>query len=210
MQALSTIRGDFAAALEEQAIAHFHDVGFVDRGDLRAAVTARVLEGGPGDSRRGVAGNDFEAFDHPWDDLMLEAGVKVLRILTKDRDVDRQVMKAGLQTRQHADGPEIGVETELLAQRDIDALVAAADGSRGGALEADAVRLQGGENVVWDQLSLLGKRSRPGLDAFPLDRNAGRLDRAHRGIGHFGSDAVAGYERYLMSHHRYYKVGGVD
>ena len=43
---------DRARALEEQPVAELHDVGFVDRGDLLAAVPPRVLERKFRDARR--------------------------------------------------------------------------------------------------------------------------------------------------------------
>ena len=103
-------------------------------------------------------------------------------------------LKAGLQARQHAHRPEIHVEAQLLAQGHVDALVAAGDGRGGGAFEADARGFERGEHVVGNQLAVLGQRAHAGFDALPLDGDAGGFHRAHGGLGHFGSDAVAGDE----------------
>ena len=119
-------------------------------------------------------------------------------------------LKARLQARQHAHRPEIDVEAELLAQRHVDALVAAGDGRGGGALQADARGFERGEDVVGNQLALLGQRAHAGLHALPFDGDAGGFDRAHGGFGHFGSDAVAGDERNLVGHHSYYRGEGAE
>ena len=116
--------------------------------------------------------------------------------------------KARLQAGQHAHRPEIHVQAELLAQRHVDALVAAADRRGGGTLQSDAGDFERGEDVVGNQLALFGERARAGFHALPFDRDAGRIHRAHGGVGHFRSDAVAGDERDLMGHHSYYRVGG--
>ena len=64
---------------------------------------------------------------------------------------------------------EVDVEPQFLAQHDVDALVAAADGRGGGALQPDARHLERSENVVGQQLALLGERPRSGIHAFPFD-----------------------------------------
>jgi len=101
---------------------------------------------------------------------------------------------------------KVHVEPQLLAQDDVDALVAAADGSGGGALQPDARHLERSENVVRQQLALLGESARSGIHALPFDACAGRRHRERGRIGHLGPNAIARDQRNLMSHHRYYKV----
>ena len=142
-----------------------------------------------------LLGDDLQALHHAGNHFVLQAGVQVLGVLAEDGQVDGHVAEARLQARQHAHRPEVDVEPQLLAQRHVDALVAAGDGRGRGTLQADARDLERGEHVVGDQLALLGQRAHAGLHALPLDANAGGFHRAHGGLGHFGSDAVAGNER---------------
>ena len=99
MHAVSTIRSSHVDVgisarrpsrthLEEQAVAHLHDVGFVDGGHALAAVLARVLEGEPRDARRGLLGDDLQALDDARDHLVLEPRVEVLGVLANDDEVD--------------------------------------------------------------------------------------------------------------------------
>ena len=60
-----------------------------------------------------------------------------------------------------------------------------------------------GSNWPWSSASAFA----PGLHALPFDGCAGGLHRARGGIGHFGANAVAGNQRNLMSHQRYYRGG---
>ena len=62
------------------------------------------------------------------------------------------------------------------------------------------VGFEGGENVVRNQLAVLGQGARAGFHALPLDGHAGGIHRAHRGFGNFGSDPVAGNQRDVMGH----------
>ena len=178
----------------------------MDGGDLLAAFAAGVLERGARNPQGSVFGDDLEALHHARNHFVLQAGVEVLGVLAEDGDVEREIVEARLEAGQRDDGAEVDVQPEFLAQGDVDALVAAADGGGGGALQPDARHFERSENVVGQQLALLGQGARAGIDAFPFDAGAGRLHRARSRIGHFGPDAVAGNQRDLMSHHRYYKV----
>ena len=121
----------------------------------------------------------------------------------------RQVVKARLQAGQHAHRAEIDVQAQLLAQRHVDALVAAADGRGGGALQAHARHFERGEHFVGNQLAVFGQGAHAGFHALPFDGHAGGLYGAHGGFRNFRSDSVAGDQRDLVGHHSYYKVGGL-
>jgi hypothetical protein len=75
-----------------------------------------------------------------------------------------------------------------------------------GTLQPDARHFERSENVVGEQLALLGQRPRSGIHAFPFNAGASRRHRARGRIGDFGANAIARDQRDLMSHHRYYKV----
>src|ERR1035438_7863453 len=80
--------------------------------------------------------------------FVFEARVQVFGILAEDRQVQRQVAVARLQAGQHAHRPEVHVQSQLLAQRHVDARVPAADGRGRRTLQAHARALQRGEHVV--------------------------------------------------------------
>src|SRR5439155_18067918 len=94
-----------------------------------------------------------------------------------------------------ADGADVGVGLEELAQGDVGRLLAVADGRAEGAFEDDArladaldglLRHSGGDALFEDTLA--------GLADLPGDLGARRLDDAAGAVGAFGADAVAGDE----------------
>ena len=92
------------------------------------AVRDRVLEGEAGDPLRRGAGDDLDALGGVAADHVLDAGVEVLGVLADDDEVD--VLVAGLEALHRAGGPEVGVEVERLAERDVDAPEPAPDRRR--------------------------------------------------------------------------------
>ena len=92
-------------------------------------------------------------------------------------------------------GPEIGEQIELLAQRDVDALEAAADRRRHRPFERHLVALdrlvERRGNVLAVNLERLGA----GGEALPLELHAGGLKNAHHRLRNFRPDAVAGNQR---------------
>jgi len=54
---------------------------------------------------------------------------------------------------------------------------------------------------------LFGQRPGAGIDALPFNGCAGGVNSAHRGVGNFGSDSVAGDEGNQVGHDSYYRVG---
>ena len=203
------MRRHFAAALQKQAVAQLHDVGLVNGGHFLAALAARILEAARAIRMDAFCVMILRLSTTPGHHFVLQARVQVLGVLAKDRKVERQVVKSRLQTGQHPHRPEIRIQAQLLAQRDIDALVSAADRRGGRALQSDARDFERREDVVGNQLPVFGQRARAGLDAVPFDRDAGRVHGANCGFGYFRSDSVAGDEGNLVGHHSYYRVGGV-
>ena len=158
------------------------------------------------DSRGGVFGDDIQAFHHARNNLVLEPGVQVFRVLAENCQVHRYVRKPRLEPGKHPHGT--GIEAEFLAQLNVDALVAAADGCGGRAFESDTAHLKGGENLTRQQRAVFFERIQAGFDALPFDFHAGGIYRAHRRFCNFWANAVAWDEGYLMGHSFYYKGGG--
>lgn len=60
---------DFGAASKEKTVSEFHDVGFMDGGDLLAVVFRRVIESELRDTTRFLLSHNLQAFDHTFDTL---------------------------------------------------------------------------------------------------------------------------------------------
>ena len=154
---------------------------------------ARVLEGKLRNARRAFFGDDLDALDHAGNHFVLQAHVFALGVFAHDDQVHAGPFR--FETGKILDGAEVGEEVELLAQRDVDALEAAADGRRDRPLQRHAVALDGfverGGNVFAENLEGLGA----GGEALPLKLDAGGFKNANHGLRDFGADAVAGDQR---------------
>ena len=115
---------------------------------LWMAVTPGVFESRPRNFHGGMAGDDFEALHHARDHLVFQAGVEILGVLAKDRQVDGHIVKTGLQAGEHAHRPEVGVQPQLFPQSYVDAGVAAADGRGSRPFQADARHFERREDFV--------------------------------------------------------------
>lgn len=80
--------------------------------------------GPPALGRAGLLMGSKQAASHAH--LVLDARVLALGVLSDDHDID--IIIGGLDTRNGAGGPHIGVQAELLAQRQVEGHVALADG----------------------------------------------------------------------------------
>ncbi len=202
------LRGGLAAALQEQAVAHLHDVGLVDSGDFLAPLAAGVFKSRARDACGCRSGDDLQAFHNAGNQLVLDSGVEVFRVFTKDDHVDRQVLKAALESWQHLDRPEIHVHVQLLAQRHIHTLVPAADRSGSRPLQSHARALDRLHHGVGQHHPGLCQGCGSCVRRLPFDRRARSLHRAHGRRRNFRADAVAGDQGDLVSHYRYYTGGG--
>jgi hypothetical protein len=98
-------------------------------------------------------------------------------------------------------GANLPVEVECLPQRDVHRAEAAADRSRNGALEGDAVLADGVENVLGKGISaVLVHDVGSGLLDVPFELDSGGLEDPAGGLRQLGADAVAGDESDSMSH----------
>ena len=164
------------AALEEQAVRELHDVGLVDGRDLVPAVGDRVVEGEPGDPLGRLAGDDLDALGGVATDHVLDAGVEVLGVLADDDEVD--VLVARLEALDRPGGPQVGVQPQDLAERDVDAPEPRPDRRRDRPLERDLVALDRLEHVIGQRRPVLGHHGLARVDGLPLELDARRVEHA--------------------------------
>ena len=131
---------------------------------------------------------------------MLDAGVQVLGVLADDHEVD--VLVAGLEALDGASGPEVRVQAERLAQRDVDAPEALADRRRDRPLEGDLVAPDRLEDVFRERRPVLGHDGLAGVDDLPFERDARGVEDAAGRLRQLRADAVAGDEGDSVGHAR--------
>ena len=157
---------------------------------------AGVLEGEFGDAGRAFFGDDLDAFDDAGNDFMLEPDVFALGVFADDDEIDARPLR--FEAGKILDGAEVGEEVELLAQGDVDAFEAAADGGGDGPFEGDLVGFDGfgqvGGDVFAEDLEGFGS----GGEALPLPFDAGGFEDADHGLRNFRADAVAGDQGYFV------------
>ena len=188
-------RRNLAAALQEKAVAHLHDVGFVDGRDLLSPLAPRPFERRPRDTHRRILRDDLEALHHAWNHLVLQPRVQILRVLAENRQVEVEVRVPCLQPRQHTHGTEVYVKPQFLPQRDVDAFMSAADGRRRRTLQPDAAHFERGIQIVRNQRPVDRQGPLARVDAFPLDGCACRFDGARGGFRYFRSNSISGDQR---------------
>ena len=185
------VLGGLVEGAAEQTVGELHDVGLVDAGDLAAAVGEGEGEGELGDALGLGAGDDLEGLDDAGDTLVLEAGVLTLGVLTDDAQVD--VLVAGLVAGDVLDERDGGVDVELLAHGDVEALVAgAADGRVQDTLEAELVALEGGDGLAEGGLGAPAVLDTGDGDLLPLDGHVVGLEDGLDRLGHLATDTVTG------------------
>lgn len=181
---------DLLDGVAEEAVGQLHDVGLVDAGDLAAVVGQGEGEGELGDALGLGAGDYLEGLDDAGDGLVLEAGVLALGVLADDAQVD--VLVAGVVAGDVLDEDDGGVDVELLAEGDVEGLVAGAlDGRVEDTLEAELVALQGSDGLAEELLGVLAALLHAGdVDLLPLNGHIVGLEDGLDGLGDLGTDTV--------------------
>ena len=151
-----------------------------------------IVEGEAGDARRGLLGDDLQAFDDAGHDFVLEAGVEIFGIFADDDDV--YAIEVGFYAGQVFDRAQIGVEVETFAQCHVDAGRAAGDccghwAFQGYAVAADGVNRGGIQHLAADG-AFVGVQG-AGVEVFPVDLYAGSFENALGGSGNFGTNSFA-------------------
>jgi hypothetical protein len=177
MHAASTIFSSYAMSgysrrratlLEEQAVAHLHDVGLVNRRHLLAPVRRAYSKANLRDARRALLRDDLQALDDAGNDLVLEPGIEVLGVLAHDDQIDAWNRAA---RRQVPHRPEIRVEVERLAQADVHAREPVADRRGHRPFQRHLVAPDGSSSSTGSGRRPFD-REHAGVVALPLDGNA--------------------------------------
>lgn len=193
---LGVVLGEAVEGAAEEAVGELHDVGLVDAGNLLAVVGEGEAEGKLGNALRLGAGDDLERLDDAGDALVLEAAVLTLGVLADDAEIN--VVVARLEAGDVLDERDGGVNVELLAHGDVEALVAGAvHGGVQDALEAELVSPERGNGLL--KLLLLasgggGVVETRHLDLLPRYGDIIGLEDGLDALGNFGTDTVAGDE----------------
>ena len=184
------VLGDLLASVAEETVGELHDVGLVDAGDLLAVVGEGEGKGELGDALRLGTGDDLERLDDAVDRLVLQARVFTLGVLTDDAQVD--VLVAGVVAGDVLDQDDGGVDVELLAEGDVERLVAGAlDGGVEDTLETQLVALERGNGLAEELLGVLVASLDTGhVDLLPLDGHVVGLEDLLDRLGHFGTNTV--------------------
>src|SRR5690349_8890511 len=166
--------------------------------DLLALVLTGVLESKTGDARRSFLGNDLQALHNSGNDFVFYAGVQPLGVFSNNNEIDVGIARRYM--GQVTDRPEVGIQFESLAQLDINAGEAPANGSGHGAFQGYMRSLDRVDQFFRNVLVifLVGLSAR--LVAFPFEFDSGRFQNANRGSSNLGPDTVPRYESDAMGH----------
>src|SRR5207244_873990 len=125
-----------ARATEKKTIRQLHDIGFVDGVNLLALILASVFESKAGDARGSFLSNDFQALDYARHNFVLKPRIKSLGIFPDDYQINVRIARGNM--RQVANGAEIRVKLEALAQFNINAGKAATNRCSHGTLQSNS------------------------------------------------------------------------
>ena len=171
-------------------------------GDPLPPVRLRVVEGVAADPRAAVPRHHRHRLRHrlgvvPHLERVVEPDVQPLGVLPDDDEVDLLVA-AARDDRLH--GPHVGVEVELLPQRDGDRAVAAAHGRRERAFEREPGAPDRVERRVGQRGARLFHRAHAAELLVPIERRAHRAEHLQRRLRDLGADPVARDQRRLSRH----------
>lgn len=94
---LRKLRSSLPAAIQEETVSHFHDVGFVDRGDFLPAREHSCLKSAVGNSGGFRLGDDFEGLENSWVNLVLDSCVLSFKVVSDDAEIN--ILVPGLDVR---------------------------------------------------------------------------------------------------------------
>jgi len=80
--------GNSVASSHEETVSFFHDVGFVDAGDLGSAVFEGIIKSESSDSFSFSQSRDFQTLDDTWNRLVFFAAVFSFGTLSNDNEVN--------------------------------------------------------------------------------------------------------------------------
>lgn len=213
--------GDSASDIVPKAIGELHDVGFGDGRYRTAAVVNGIFEGVIGDAGSTFdgdwfdadtggfgAGGDFlsagdsinladELFGDGFAGFEFDTGVEVFGVFADDYEVDVAGFEEGADTFVGFAGANAGVQTEFLAEKDVDAAEAFTDGSGDRGFECDAIGANGFEHAFGDFAFGFDDFDTAFLDV-PIDFDTSGFDTFAGCFGDFGADTITGEQSDLM------------
>ena len=212
---------DGAGDVIPEAVGELHDVGFGDGSHGAAAVIGGILEGVVCDACGAFDGDWFDAdaggfgsggdflatgggvdltdelFGDSFAGFEFDTGVEVFGVFTDDNEIDVAGFEEGADAFVGFAGANAGVESEFLAEVDVDAAKAFADGGCDGCFESDAVSADGFEDAFGDFTFGFDDFDAAFLDV-PFDFHAGGFDAFASCFSDFGTDTITGKESDLM------------
>ena len=197
---LREILRHLAATAQEESVRELHDVRLVHRRDFLAPQLARILEGRLRDPQRGSSRDHFESRDHVLHHFMLQAGVQVFGILSKNHHVDFDVGEARLHTRKRAHRAHVGKQVERLAQCDVHAGETTRDRGRHRAFQADGSARDGSDHDRRQHFPLPLDDLRVQIDTLPFDRYAHCIHGSSHRLRDFRSYAISRNQRHPVRH----------
>jgi len=117
--------GGLSHAVDEESVAHSHNVSFVHSGDGASLVVDSVFECEFSYFSAGLFGDELDTLYNTWNNLVLDTGVLSLGVLSNGNQVD--ILVGGWEALEADARPHISVEAECLSQHQVHAWVAGAD-----------------------------------------------------------------------------------
>jgi len=176
---LWVLLGSLSDAVNEESVAHSHNVSLVHSGDGASLVVDSVLEGKLGDLSAGLFSDKLDTLDDAWNDLVLNTGVLSLGVLSNSDQVD--VFVGGWEALQADAWSNVGVKAKSFSEHQVHAWVAGADWRAEWSLEAALGDVHALFAWVWDFPLARGVLDSHHVSSLPVDWGAGGVeDLAHR------------------------------
>lgn len=137
----------------------------MDGGDSLSLMLVCIFEGIVGDSGGCFSSDELDCLCQSWDDAEFDSRIFSFGVLSNDHQID--IIVQCLESRDGDGWSDIGVQIELLSQRQIEGCVSLSDGSRQGTFQGDEVPLDGFDDLL-RYTSLWGYDN-----SFPLDGDTG-------------------------------------
>src|SRR6266702_1041346 len=162
-----------ARATEKKTIRQLHDIGFVDGVNLLALILASVFKSKAGDAIGSLLGDDLQTLHNARNNFVFKSGIKSLRILPDDDEINVRIASGDM--RQIANGAEIRIKLEALAQFDINAGKAATDRRSYRTLQSNSRALDGLDQLARNVFVIFLVGVSAGFESFPFELQAGRF-----------------------------------
>ena len=132
--------------------------------------------------------------------LELDARVEVFGVLADDHQIDRHAAEERAHPGIVLAGADAGEQAQLLAQVDVDAAEAGADGRGDGGLQGTAGAADAFQDGVRQRRAGPLHHVDPRLLHVPVDLHAGGVHAPPGGLGQFRAHPVAGNQGYFVGH----------